>query len=157
MFQQLLDLFGPYRNGAIFDPSDEKDIEIIIDLLALKPADKAVDIGSGDGRIVSAMARKGAMAYGIEYDPDLVKKSTDSIYAEKLETKASIIYSSFWDINLHQFNKITIYQYYTVMDRLEKKILHEVQPGSYIVSHLWKFPTWKPAKKIKEIYLYIKE
>ena len=44
----------------------------MLDLAGLTPEDRLVDLGSGDGVLVIAAARRGARARGIEYDRGLV-------------------------------------------------------------------------------------
>lgn len=41
------------------------------DLAHLTPDDIVSDLGSGDGRMVIAAAKRGARATGIEYNPDI--------------------------------------------------------------------------------------
>src|SRR4051812_12161482 len=49
--------------------------EKMLDLARLAPSDLLVDLGSGDGVLVIAAAKRGARARGIEFDPRLVKFS----------------------------------------------------------------------------------
>src|SRR5258708_3355710 len=60
--------------------------EVVDRMLALAgtgPSDYVVDLGSGDGRIVIAAAKKfGARSLGLELDPKLVAQSRESARAE---------------------------------------------------------------------------
>jgi cyclopropane fatty-acyl-phospholipid synthase-like methyltransferase len=143
-------------DGALFEPSDKEEVDVMVDLLDLEPGQKAVDLGSGDGKLVIAMARKGAQAYGLEKDAPLVRKSQENIAEAGLSRNAVIYHVDFWDVNLSQFHKIAMFQYYTVMERLEKKLLEELMPGSFVVSNHWTFPRWQPVKEINDIYLYVR-
>ena len=58
--------------GAIFARSKDEIVEKMILLADVKPGQKAIDFGSGDGRLVIAMARAGAEAHGYEINPFLV-------------------------------------------------------------------------------------
>jgi protein-L-isoaspartate O-methyltransferase len=56
-------------------PTPPALVEKMLDLAHLTPTDRLVDLGSGDGVVVIAAARRGARARGIEYDPRLVEFS----------------------------------------------------------------------------------
>ena len=58
-----------------FVPSPQDVVDKMIELAGVKKGDTVYDLGSGDGRIVIAAAKKGAKAVGFEIDPDLVKES----------------------------------------------------------------------------------
>ena len=62
----------PTIHGAIYYPSSDPQIATMLDLAQIKKGERAVDIGSGDGRIVRALARAGAHAHGYELNPFLV-------------------------------------------------------------------------------------
>ena len=56
-------------------PTPPELVEKMLDLARLTPDDRLVDLGSGDGVLVIAAARRGARARGIEYDKRLVEFS----------------------------------------------------------------------------------
>lgn len=59
--------------GAPYVPSRRQDIEKAFDeLYAVGPNDLVVDVGSGDGVVLRAAARRGAKAIGFELNPILV-------------------------------------------------------------------------------------
>lgn len=153
---RMLFSFYNLSDGALFEPSDEQDVETIIELLDIKYGQKVADLGSGDGRIVIAMAQKGALSYGFEKNPDLVDRARRNIRSARVADRAFIINNSFWEADLSTFKKITIFQYYTVMERLENKLLSELPFGALVASNHWTFPHWQPVKQIRDIYLYRK-
>ena len=61
-----------FTSGLGYAPSTTAIIDRMIKLLNIKPGEKAVDIGSGDGRVVIALAKAGAEAHGYEINPLLV-------------------------------------------------------------------------------------
>lgn len=148
-------LMNGFKNGAWFEPSTEKQIENMITLLSIKPGERIVDLGAGDGRIVVALARHGAQAFGIEKDRKLVEKANQAIAEAQLSSKATMIQANFWDVDLSSYDKVTIYQFRTVMGRLEEKLGRELPHQSTIVSNTWQFPHWQPVKNLDEIYLYL--
>jgi ribosomal protein L11 methylase PrmA len=140
--------------GGPYVPSDKKTIERMIKLLKIKKGEKAVDIGSGDGRIVIALANAGAKAYGYEVNPLLVYWARYQIWRQKLSGRAYSYWKSFWSVDLSDFDVVTVYAISYVMDDLGKKLIKELKPGARVVSHTFKFPEWKPVSEESGVYLY---
>jgi len=122
----------------------------------VKKGDKVVDLGSGDGRFVIAFAKKGAEAHGYEINPLLVLISKYKIKKAKLKDKAFIHWKSFWKVDLGKYNIIIMFQFKTIMKRLEEKLNKELKPKTKIISYYWKFPRMKMKRKLGKIYVYEK-
>src|SRR5579864_7624013 len=58
--------------GAPYLPTLKKQSDEIFKLLNLKPGQTLVELGSGDGRILRAAAKRGIKAVGYELNPLLV-------------------------------------------------------------------------------------
>lgn len=149
-------VFIPHGFGAPYQATANSRVRIMLKLARVKKGDKAVDLGSGSGELVIALARKGAEAHGYEVNPFLVWYSRKMIKRAGLKGKAFIHKENFWDVNLKDFDIITIYQVNYVMPRLAEKLQKEVKKSARIISNTWQFRKWKPIKKIKNIYLYKK-
>lgn len=149
-------LFVPWIFGAPFEPTSKKEIKYILEFASAKKGAKIAELGSGDGRIVIALAKKGAEVHGYEINPFLVLYSKFKIRREKLQKKAFIHWKSFWKANLGRFDTIVLFQIGYVMNRLKKKLDKESKKGTKIISHYWKFPEWKYIKKKGKIYFYKK-
>src|SRR5258707_5131440 len=78
---------------APYYPTPEIVVEKMLQFGGLKAGEKMFDLGSGDGRIVFAAARKfKAIAVGVEFDDALVKQSQEKIKTLGLTSLASIIH-----------------------------------------------------------------
>lgn len=55
--------------GAPYVPTRHKDIKLALDLLDLKPGQTLLELGSGDGRLLLAAAKRGWTAVGYEINP----------------------------------------------------------------------------------------
>jgi 23S rRNA G2445 N2-methylase RlmL len=62
---------------APFVPTDQEDVETMLELAGVGPTDYLIDLGSGDGRIVITAAFRGAMGHGVELDGALVDVARD--------------------------------------------------------------------------------
>jgi len=146
----------PFLFGAPFEPTKQRKLRNMIKLAKIKKGEKAVDLGSGDGRIVIALAKAGAEAHGYEINPILVWISRYKIRKARLKGKAFIHLGNFWSVNFKQYDIVMMFQFGTIMKRLGKKLKKELKKGSRVVSYYWKFPNWKPSKKISNVWLYKK-
>lgn len=143
----------PLFFGAPYEGTGRKKVEDIIELAKVKKGDKVVDLGSGDGRIVMAFAKKGIEAHGYEINPLLVLASRYKIKKLKLNN-AFIHWKSFWKSDLGNYDVIVLFQYKTIMKKLKNKLEKELDKYSRIVSYHWKFKDWKISKEKGDVYLY---
>jgi predicted RNA methylase len=76
---------------APFVPTPPEVVSRMLELAEIKQGDVLYDLGSGDGRIVLAAAKKfGIRAVGFEIDPGLVKDSRQIIKRAGLEELVEI-------------------------------------------------------------------
>lgn len=142
--------------GAPFQPSSDKEVKEIMELANVKKGQKTADLGSGNGKIVIEFAKRGAEAHGFEINPLLVLLSQKRIEKLGLQKNAFIHWKNFMKQNFSDFDIITSFQINYIMPDLEKKLMNELRQSSKVVSNTWKFPTWKPKRKLGHVYLYKK-
>ncbi|MDO8594201.1 MAG: methyltransferase domain-containing protein [bacterium] len=142
--------------GPFYVPTRRKHVSRIIEMLELKPGEKAVDLGSGDGRLLIALAEAGAQAHGYEHNPLLVMRSKQLLRKHGLEGKVFVSMSNFWNLDVSSFDAVVIYGIPYIMERLQIKLQKELRPGARVVSYSFPFPSWEPAETHKRIYLYRK-
>ncbi len=117
----------------------------------LKPTDRVIDLGSGEGRIVIEAAKHCTKSVGVEINPLLYWVSKIKAKGKKnIEFKKQ----SLWNTDLSEFDLIFIYFIPHRMNKLAKKIKLEMKPGSRIISHAFIFPDWQYIEKDDNIYLY---
>ncbi|HTZ41777.1 MAG TPA: methyltransferase domain-containing protein [Candidatus Omnitrophota bacterium] len=143
--------------GAPFQPSSDKALERIVKLAGIKKGQKMMDLGSGNGKIVIEFAKKGIESHGFEINPLLVLWSRRRIRKLGLQKKAFIHLGDFMKQDFSEFNVITSFQISYIMPDLEKKLQRELKRGARVVSNTWKFPNWKPKRKLGDVRLYVKK
>lgn len=153
-FYLIFFVFFPLARGAIYDPSTPVQTTLMVDLAGVIPGERAVDLGSGDGRVLIALARRGAEAHGYEVNPALVLLSRKNIRRAGLQGKAFVHWRSFWRADLSRFTLITTFQVDFIMGKMENKLKRELPDGARIVSHHWRFPDWPPETVRGDMYLY---
>lgn len=118
----------------------------MIELAGVKKGDVVYDMGSGDGRIVIAAAKKGARAVGFEIDGDLVKESRENIRKAGVQNLAEIRQQDILTVNFSQASVVTMYLLPDVNLKLKPNLLKQLKPGSRVVSHSFDMGDWKPDK-----------
>jgi len=68
------------RTGGPYVPTPQSVVDEMLRLADVREEDFVVDLGSGDGRIpIAAAKRFGARALGVEYDHELVQRTRPGI------------------------------------------------------------------------------
>ena len=119
----------------------------MLQLAGVGPEDYVIDLGSGDGRIVIAAARRGARGLGVEIVPGLVEKSRAAARAAGVSGRAFFREQDLFKTDLSPASVITMYLLPDVNLQLRPKIL-KLRPGTRIVSHDWDMGEWQPDKTI---------
>lgn len=154
--------FEPYSGqpgkDVIWVPTPEDQTEVMLDLAEVSAGDYVIDLGSGDGRIVIAAAKRGARALGIEFNPDMVKLSERNAEIAGVSDRASFVQA---DIFESDFSKATVITMYLLPDlnlKLRPKILG-MEPGTRVVSHAFTMGDWEADKSEtsggRYLYLWI--
>src|SRR5690606_37273772 len=66
---------GQPGKDVVWVPTPPEVVDAMLDMAKVKEGDKLVDLGSEDGRIAIAAAKRGAQAMGLEYNPKMVEVS----------------------------------------------------------------------------------
>lgn len=139
---------SPFDNKQIvpFVPSPQEVVDKMIELASVKVGEIVYDLGSGDGRIVIAAAKRGARATGFEIDGDLVRKSEANIRNAGLQDRAAIKQQDILTVDLSPASVVTMYLLPDVNLKLRPNILSQLKPGSRVVSHAFSMGDWEPDK-----------
>ncbi|MFH1048875.1 MAG: class I SAM-dependent methyltransferase [Patescibacteria group bacterium] len=143
--------------GAPYVPIPKNGLDKMVEFANIKFGQKAVDLGSGDGRIMIAMAKAGAIVHGYEINPLLVWWTQRKIKKEGLEGKVFVHLKSFWNADLSSFDIVTLFGVRKIMGRLEEKLDKELKPGAKIISFGFSFPNRQYLKKEQATFLYEKK
>lgn len=109
-----------------------------------------VDIGSGDGRLVIAAAKKNFIAHGVELNPWLVHYSRLSAIANRVHSKTSFFRRDLWKFDLRPYNTIAIFGVEEMMEQFETKLQNEVADGTRILACRFPLSKMEPDEVIGE-------
>ncbi|HXG50236.1 MAG TPA: methyltransferase domain-containing protein [candidate division Zixibacteria bacterium] len=129
-----------------FVPTPQEVVDRMIELAGVGKGDVVYDLGSGDGRIVIAAAKKGARAVGFDIDPDLIKESRENIRKAGVQKLAEIRQQDILTVDVSGASVVTLYLLPDVNLKLKPKLLSQLKPGSRVVSHAFDMGDWKPDK-----------
>ena len=133
---------------APFIPTPAAVVEEMLDLATVTPADVVYDLGSGDGRIVIAAARRGARAVGIEIDARLVQDSRDRAFAAGVAERTTFVWQDVLKTDLGAATVVTLYLFPELNTKLARKFLTELSPGTRVVSHRFPVGDWTPRRTL---------
>ena len=147
---------APARAGEVdgmFDvpyvTTPQQVVDAMLSLASVGPADRLIDLGSGDGRIViTAAQRWGTPGLGVEIDPRLVAISQGRARDAGVADKARFVVQDLFDTDLSQATVITMYLLPEVNLKLRPR-LQKLRPGTRIVSHDWDMGDWTPERTIE--------
>lgn len=129
-----------------FVPSPQEVVDKMITVAGVKKGDVVYDMGSGDGRIVIAAAKKGARAVGFEIDGDLVKESRENIRKAGVQNLAEIRQQDILTVDFSPATVVTMYLLPDVNLKLKPNLQKQLKSGSRIVSHSFDMGDWKPDR-----------
>jgi precorrin-6B methylase 2 len=133
-------------------------VEHMLELAGTGPNDVVMDLGSGDGRIVIAAARKfGARGIGIELDDKLVAASRENARLAKVADRVSFVHGDVLSADISPASVVTLYLLPSLIQKLQPRLIYELKPGTRIVSHAFAMAGWRPdgAQTVRESTLFL--
>ena len=127
---------------VIWAPTPQALVDKALDLAEVTADDYVIDLGSGDGRMVIAAAKRGALSLGIEYEPDLVELSKRNAAKEGVAGQASFAKADLFESDFSRATVITMYLLPQLNYQLRPKIF-ALKPGTRIVSISFTMAEWK--------------
>lgn len=125
-------------------PTPPEVVDRMLEMAAVRQDDFVIDLGSGDGRIAIAAARKGARALGIDIDPERVLEAQDNARKAGLQDKVQFKRQNLFDTKLSDATVVSMYLLTKINLDLRPRILQELKPGTRVVSHSFDMGNWKP-------------
>lgn len=133
---------GQAGKDVVWVPTPEALVEKMLDMAKVTPKDFVIDLGSGDGRTVIAAAKRGALAMGIEYNPDMVELSKRNAAAAGVSDKATFVKADIFESDFSKATVITMFLLPSLNLQLRPKIL-DLAPGTRVVSNSFTMENWQ--------------
>ncbi len=148
--------------GAPWVPMRRGDADRLVSLLDLKPGERFLELGCGDGRVTVAVARaSGAAATGVEL-------SLAQFFAAWVRGKLSDVpRDSFWlgdafAADVSQADGVYLFLMPDTYEKIRSKLEAELKPGARVVTYVWPMPGWTTvmesrAENRPALFLYVKK
>ena len=167
----------PKDSLAPYLPTPATIVDQMLQAGGLKPGETMFDLGSGDGRIVIAAAKKyRANAIGVELDDALAATSEQKIAEAGLSANppdgpskvgtARIIHGDLMKQDYSSADLVTVYLWPDANKQVAKLLDIQLKKGARVVSHDFAMGNWTPTKTITipddgtgrshELFVYIR-
>ena len=150
------------RSGAVdtetrspdvpYVPTPHKVVDAMLKVAKVGKTDVLYDLGSGDGRIPIAAARKYGIArgVGIDIDQERIDEANRNRIKAGLGERVRFIKADLFESDFGEATVITLYLLPRLNLQLIPKLLNETKPGTRIVSHGFNMGSWK-AEQVLEV------
>ncbi|HEU0077476.1 MAG TPA: methyltransferase domain-containing protein [Longimicrobiaceae bacterium] len=126
-------------------PTPMEAVDVILALAAVEADDVVYDLGSGDGRIPIAAARRhGARGLGIAIDPALVRRAGENARAAGVADRVRFVRGDLFQADLRPATVVTLYLLSSLNLRLRPMLLERLRPGTRVVSNSFGMGEWRP-------------
>ncbi|MGE0079854.1 MAG: cyclopropane-fatty-acyl-phospholipid synthase family protein [Thiohalomonadaceae bacterium] len=141
-------------------PSPDTVVDGMLRLAQVGPGDVVYDLGSGDGRIVIAAAQRyGARGVGIDIDPDRIRESNEKALEAGVDNQVRFIQGDLFEADIRPATVVTLYLLSSVNEEIRPRLLHQLRPGTRVVSHAFDMGDWQPDARTvvdgAEIFLWV--
>ena len=138
---------GQSGKDVVWVPTPPTLVETMLDALNLTPRDHLMDLGSGDGRMVIAAAKRGVRAVGVEYEAGMVAISRRNAQAAGVANRATFIQGDMFEADLSKATVFALFLLTQNLVRLEPKF-RELAPGTRIINNGYRISGWEEEKVI---------
>ena len=140
---------APRREPDVpYVPTTEAAVRAMLKLGDVKKTDIVYDLGCGDGRIVIAAAKGlGARGVGIDINPVRIGEAKENARKAGVEKLVRFEENDLFDADIHEATVVTIFLLPNINLKLRPKLLHDLKPGTRIVSNTFDMGDWKPDKE----------
>jgi ribosomal protein L11 methylase PrmA len=141
-------------------PTPEPVVNAMLKLAQVKRGDVLYDLGSGDGRIVIAAAKRyGVRGTGVDIDPQRVREANANARKAGVAKQVRFLNEDLFAIDFSDATVVTLYLLPRINLQLRPKLLAELKPGTRIVSHGFDMGDWQPERAVEvgssTLYLWI--
>ncbi|MBV8031563.1 MAG: methyltransferase domain-containing protein [Betaproteobacteria bacterium] len=136
---------GHPGKDVIWVPTPPSLVERMLDMAAVTKDDYVIDLGSGDGRVVIAAAKRGARAVGVEYTPELVAMARRNAADAGVAELATFVQGDMFEADISRATVLALFLLPANLERLKPQF-RTLKPGTRIVNNGYRIPAWDEAQ-----------
>lgn len=125
-------------------PTPNDVVEQMLMMADVGPGDYVIDLGSGDGRIVIAAAKRGAVGHGVDLNPERISEARENAQTEGVDDRIVFLQEDIFETDFSRASVVTMYLLTSVNRKLRPTLLENLRPGTQVVSHSFDMGDWKP-------------
>lgn len=141
-----------YREpDVVYVPTPTAVVDAMLELAEVDGDDVLYDLGSGDGRIpIAAAKRFGTRGIGIDINPVRIREANANARAAAVTGLVSFRQEDLFEADFSEATVVTLYLLPTLNEKLRPRLLAELAPGTRIVSHAFDMgDEWPPEKTMR--------
>lgn len=141
-----------YREpDVVYVPTPTSVVDAMLELARVDGNDVLYDLGSGDGRIPIAAARRfGTRGVGIDINPVRIREANANARAAGVTGLVDFRQEDLFEADFSEATVVTLYLLPTLNEKLRPRLLAELAPGTRIVSHAFDMgEEWPPEKTVR--------
>ncbi|MBX3145430.1 MAG: class I SAM-dependent methyltransferase [Gemmatimonadales bacterium] len=129
-----------------FVPTPNQVVERMLDMAKVTKSDFVIDLGSGDGRIpIAAAKRHGARGMGVDLDPQRISEAQENLRTSGVGDRVTFHQQNLFETDLSKATVITMYLLPSLNIKL-RPILLDLKPGTRLASHAFDMGDWRPDR-----------
>lgn len=130
-------------HGAPYVPTKGRQLHEILKRAKLKKGGEFLELGCGDGRVVSmAVSEFGMVGKGIEINPLLIVMAKARTWLYKLDN-IEFIRQNIRKTDFHGYDAIYLYLFPALIEDIQDKLIQQAKKGATIISHGFRIPALK--------------
>lgn len=134
---------GQEGRDSVWVPTSPELVEKMLDLAKVTADDFVIDLGSGDGRMVIAAAKRGARALGVEFNAEMVALSQKLAAEAGVSGRATFVQGDMFEADISKATVLALFLMPDNLRRLDPKF-RALRPGTRIVVNSFGIPDWTP-------------
>ena len=170
----LFSLAYASASGAPWVPTFKRDIERAKKLLDLKPGEKFVELGCGDGRVVIGVTSSRLPSFrkeGLGGGPRLRAVGVELSIIQWIVAQIRRSLTRSWNVrfvlgnafayDLRDADAVYMFLLPETYEKIRPKLEAELKPGARVVTFVWPVQGWNPEKidemvGASKLYLYVR-
>jgi cyclopropane fatty-acyl-phospholipid synthase-like methyltransferase len=142
----------------LYVPTPHDVVDKMLELAKVTKDDLVLDLGSGDGRIPIAAAKKfGARGRGVDINPVRIDEANANLKGSGVEHLVTFVQGDVFEVPISDATVVTLYLFPHVMAKLATRLKAELKPGTRIVAHEFMMGDWQPqvTERVRHIRVHL--
>jgi len=143
---------GTKQPDVRYVPSPDSVVDAMLELAHVTAGDIVFDLGSGDGRIpIAAAKRYGAFGVGVEIDAKLNREAVDNAKKAGVADRVQFFTQDLFEADISEASVVVLFLLPRINQALIPKLRRELRPGTRIVSHQFDMGEQWPPEKSQDV------